>query len=98
MLPQTCLLHVSRPVRHLAMMLTYVASLGIFAVKHDQIAGHFSDDGNCLLYTKKEQLRDGHLSKGVSCRFAIWGSGFVAFACGFLILSYLLKIVGGAAL
>lgn len=98
--PVSRMSHGLLAVLFLSMMLASFASLTIFALKHDDISGHLpdSDRGNCILYTTKHQLGDGHLSKGVSCRFAIWGSAVVAAGCGLFMLGYLLKTMCGASL
>ena len=97
--PVSRMCHGLLAVLFLSMMLACFASLAIFAIKHNAITGELQGDGGkCILYTTKKQLEDGHLSKGVSCRFAIWGSAVVATGCGLFLLGYLLKTVGGASM
>ena len=92
--------HGLMAVSFLLMMAVSFTSLGIFAAKHNSISRHLPKSGtaNCILYVDKDDLSDEKLSKGVGCRFAIWGSAVVALGTGLFMLGYLLKLALGAPL
>lgn len=79
-------------------MTATLTSLGVFAAKHNDIAGELAGDSNCILYTTKNELEDGELSSGVGCRFSIWGSAVVAVGTGLFMLGYIIKTTVGASL
>ena len=77
------------------LMAVSFTSLGIFASKHNTVAGKLpagAGSSNCILYTSENQLSDGRLSHGDGCRFTIWATGIVALGSGFFMLGYLVKI------
>lgn len=83
------------------MMAVALASLGIFASKHDEIGRKLPSsvgDAKCILYTSGDQLKKSELSHGVGCRFTIWGGAVVAMGAGLFMLGYLIKIALAASL
>lgn len=74
-------------------LLLSLTSLGTMANTNKQVKDELDDlnwDGNCILYTKAEDLKDRTYHDGGECEFAVWGGAILA------ILAVALSIVLGA--
>ena len=91
--PGSRLCHCLLGILFFALMALALVALGVFAAKHNKIDGK-----GCILYTTKDQLeKKDRLSRGVGCRFTIWGSGVVAVGAGIFMLGYIFKTVYGTS-
>lgn len=82
-------------------MAAALASLGVFASKHNNIddeLGSTVGDSKCILYTSQNQLEKDELSHGAGCLFAIWGGAAVALGAGLFMLSQFIKVAVAASL
>lgn len=95
--PGSRLCHCLLGILFFALMALALVALGVFAATHNKIGDETRGKG-CILYTTKDQLeKKDRLSRGVGCRFTIWGSGVVAVGAGIFMLGYIFKTVYGTS-
>ena len=92
--------HAFFVIAFLLAVVASVASLALFALKHDEIRDARPDEngGHCILYLDQEQVEGQNLGTGDFCRFAIYGSGTVALGAAIYLVGYIIKCVVGSKL